>query len=137
MAATREEKINEAVARMEQLKMSKNCINAFKNGKVWLSERGMLYEVSKENEQDVLDKIKQIENEYELTVYHLIHSLTEFGELYSMLYVSNHKSEWKDDRIDLGDGCPMSYVWNKTDEWCSEFGSIGVKSLFGGLVRVA
>jgi hypothetical protein len=28
-------------------------------------------------------------------------------------------------------------VWNKDDEWCSEFGSIGVRSKFGGIVRTA
>jgi len=30
-----------------------------------------------------------------------------------------------------------SYVWNKTDEICSEFGSISVQSACGGLRRIA
>ena len=28
-----------------------------------------------------------------------------------------------------------SYVWNKDDEWCSEFGTVGIKSACGGLRR--
>ena len=31
----------------------------------------------------------------------------------------------------------FAYVWNKTDDYCSEFGSIGVKSFGGGIRRVA
>ena len=28
-----------------------------------------------------------------------------------------------------------SYVWNKDDEWCSEFGTVGIKSACGGIRR--
>jgi hypothetical protein len=28
-------------------------------------------------------------------------------------------------------------VWNKDDEWCSEFGEIGVRGQIGGIVRTA
>lgn len=30
-----------------------------------------------------------------------------------------------------------AYVWNKTDDWCSEFGTIGIRSFGGGIKRVA
>ena len=30
----------------------------------------------------------------------------------------------------------FAYVWNKDCEWCSEFGTIGVKSFGGGLKRI-
>ena len=30
-----------------------------------------------------------------------------------------------------------AYVWNKDDEWCSEFGDIIVQSFGGGIQRVA
>ena len=47
-----EEKIfNECLERMEILKLSKQCISAFKSGKIWESESiGALYEV---NEKEI------------------------------------------------------------------------------------
>ena len=30
-----------------------------------------------------------------------------------------------------------SYVWNKDADWCSEYGTIGVKSFGGGIARTA
>ena len=30
-----------------------------------------------------------------------------------------------------------AYVWNKTDDYCSEFGTIGIRSFGGGIKRVA
>ena len=30
-----------------------------------------------------------------------------------------------------------AYVWNKKDEWCSEFGDIIVQSFGGGIRRIA
>jgi hypothetical protein len=37
----------------------------------------------------------------------------------------------------LKDGYACAYVMNLDDEWCSEFGSIGIKPQFGGVVRTA
>ena len=31
----------------------------------------------------------------------------------------------------------FAYVWNKTDDWCSELGTITVKSAGGGIKRIA
>ena len=98
------------------------------------SRYGSLYEI---NDKEVKDKIKKFENEYNATVYHLIHNYTEFGELYSFLYVSNNEEEWEDDNADIRDGYAIAYVWNVDEEDFSEFGSIRVKSVFGGLVRTA
>ena len=66
----------------------------------------------------------------------MIHNIYEFGECYSMLYVSPDTDEWQQDKDDINEGYVFAYVYNKTDEWCSEFGSIAVKSQFGGLVRI-
>ena len=134
--ATIEERKNEAIKRMEALKLDKTCINAFKKGKPWMSESryGSLYEI---NDKEVKDKIKKFENEYNATVYHLIHNLTEFGELYSIFYVSTNEEEWEQDKQDLKEGYAFVYVYNKDDEFCSEFGSIGFKRNIGGLVRIS
>ena len=30
----------------------------------------------------------------------------------------------------------FAYVWNKSDDWCSEFGSVAIQSGFGGITRI-
>lgn len=124
----------EALERMEQLKMSRQCINAFKRGEVWESESiGSLYECNEKEKEYIRD----FEREYGGVVYHVIHNMFEFGECYSMLYVSKYEDEWSQDRTDLKDGYALVYVKNVDDDTCSEFGSIGIRSNIGGLVRVA
>lgn len=123
----------EALQRMQMLQLSKQCISAFKQGKVWESEGyGALYEVDDEEQKIIND----FEKENNALVYHMIHNKFEFGECYSILYVSQYKSEWLDDRNDIKDGYALVYVKNVTDDICSEFGSIAIRPSFGGLVRL-
>jgi len=131
----KEEKIfNECLERMEILKLSKNCIDAFKKNEIWESEGyGALYELNDE-EKEIVKKFETEHKGYK--VYHLYHGLYEFGECYSILFVGTDTREWKRDKTELKEGYAFSYVYNKTDEWCSEFGSIIVKPSIGGIVRV-
>ena len=126
--------LDECIKRMQLLKLDKTCIEAFKKGKVWESEGfGALYEINEE-EQKIVDNFqKEHKGCY---VYHMIHNMFEFGECYSILYVFPDTDEWQQDKEDIKDGCVFAYVYNKTDEWCSEFGYIAVESQFGGLVRL-
>ena len=126
--------LDECIKRMQILKLDKPCIEAFKKGKVWESESfGALYEVNKK-EQKIVDKFQK--EHPGCYVYHMIHNILEFGECYSMLYVSPDTDEWEQDKEDIKDGYVFVYVYNKDCEWCSEFGSIAVKLQFGGLVRI-
>jgi hypothetical protein len=59
------------------------------------------------------------------------------GEMLSLLYVSKDREEWESDRDDLQYGYAYAYVINLDDDWCSEFGTIGIKPQFGGLARIA
>lgn len=137
MNVSRENKKAEAINRMRALKLFAPCIKAFKDrDEVQLSEMtGGLYEFSREAE--LTAKVKEFEAECNALVYHVIHTYTEFGELYSFLYVSDHEDEWGMDNDDIKDNYVMCYVWNKDDDWCSESGTIAVRQKFGGLVRVA
>ena len=125
----------EAMERMKQLRLYPNIIKEFaKEDIVNLSEHGgMLYWLNHDQQKIV----REFEEKYDAVVYHVIHNNTEFGELYSLLYVSEYEEEWEDDRSDLKDGCPIAYVENIDDDICSEFGSIGIRMQFGGLVRTA
>lgn len=130
----KEERFEEAIERMKLLKLDKQCIEAFTKGKVWESEGfGALYEVN-EKEQQIIDKFEA--NNKDCLVYHMIHSKFEFGECYSILYVSSDKEEWEDDKDNIKKGYIMAYVENIDDDWCSEFGSIAIKPQFGGLMRL-
>ena len=132
-----ETKKKEAIKRMEALGLFKPCIKVFtKYDEVQLSEQtGGLYEFS--DDEDLCEKVKEFEEEHDALVYHVIHTYTEFGELYSFLYVSDNEEEWDMDREDLYDGYVIAYVWNKTDDYMSEFGGIMVQERIGGLVRIA
>ena len=130
----KEERFEEAIKRMKLLKLDKQCIEAFTKGKVWESEGfGALYEVN-DKEQFIIDKFEA--HHKDCLVYHMIHNVYEFGECYSMLYVSSDKEEWEDDKANIKDGYVFAYVENIDNDWCSEFGSIAVKPSIGGLVRL-
>ena len=137
MNVSMENKKIEAIKRMKELDLYEPYIKSFeKRNEIFLSEMtGGVYEFS--GDKELIEKIKEFETEYNTLVYHVIHTYTDFGELYNFLYVSDYEEEWEFDNTDLKDGYVYAYVWNKTDEWCSEIGSIGVRGQFGGIIRVA
>lgn len=94
--------------------------------KLTISERYNVVGLN-DNNYDLKEKINDFENEHNCYVYHIIHSHTNIGELYSMFYVSNDKEEWEEDRKMLKAKETYSYVYNKSDHLCSEIGLIGFK----------
>lgn len=130
-----QEKIfDECLRRMHELQLSSTCIDAFKKGIVWESEGiGALYELNNEEKQIV----ENFEKEHQgYKVYHVIHNIFEFGEVYSLLYVDNNFDEWHYFDEDLQSNITFVYAYNKDDDFCSEFGSIGIKKNIGGLIRI-
>ena len=125
----------EALKRMEMLHLHENVIDDFKEISLLNQSEhgGILYWVEGEMEK----KIREWEEKTGNLVYHVIHDYTEFGELLSLLYVSAYEDEWEMERDDLVDGYPLAYVMNLTDDWCSEYGSIGIRPQWGGVVRTA
>lgn len=137
MNVSKEIKKAEAINRMKALDLYAPYIKSFeKKDEIFLSEMtGGVYEFS--DNEELVEKIKSFEEENDVLVYHVIRTMTQFGELYNFLYVSDYEEEWDMDNADIAAGYALAYVWNKTDEWCSEFGSIGVRGQFGGIVRTA
>ena len=135
MIREREKQKNEAIKRMKTLELYENVIKEFQEeNKLNLSESiGVLYWLKEEEKK----LVKEFENENGGLVYHLIRSLTDFGELYSIFYVSKYEEEWDMDLEDLTNNIAFVYVKNLNDELSSEFGSIGFKKSIGGLVRTA
>ena len=132
---TRNEKKAEALKRMRMLHLHDNVVREFEQeDKLNLSEHGGFLYWLNEDQKEV---VAQFEEKYNAVVYHVVHDYTEFGELLSLLYVSDESEEWEYDLEDVKDGYPYAYVKNLTDDWCSEFGRIGIKSQIGGLMRIA
>ena len=122
----------EAVKRMKKLRIWTTAIDEFRNeDKVNVSRSGFLYWLNNDYKKLVSD----FEKEYGGVVYLCIESDTEFGKLLSVLYVSCRPDEWSSDMQDLKEGCPLVYVFNLDCDYFSEFGSIGIRNRFGGLVR--
>ena len=121
---------------MKKLGIIKDAIEQFsKDGTVMVSEPplGALYWLDEEQKEHV----KKFEEENNALVYIVVRCYSDLGKMDSFLYVSDYEEEWEMDNEDIGSGIAMSYTHNYDATWCSEFGSIGIKERFGGLVRTA
>ena len=89
-------------------------------------------------EPEIQNKMINLQYEHDITIYAITHEYCEFGECYSFLYVNKYKEEWGYTLESEGNlHNAFAYVWNLDNDWCSEFGTIGVISLGGGIKRIA
>lgn len=136
MKTTKEQRKEQAVKLLNQLTVYKPYIKGFEQAdNVCFFENFGGFWVYQEPE--IEKKMKKIEKEYDCTVYAVTHEYTDFGECYDFLIVGNYKSEWKSLVCKINGGFNVfAYVWNKTDDFCSEFGTVGIKSFGGGIKRI-
>ena len=126
----------QAIKYLQQLDVYKPYVDGFqKENQVCIFERFAGFWVYQYPE--VIKKMNAIEKEFGATVYAITHEYTNFGECYSFLLVTKYKEEWRSLlRSNKNTHHAFAYVWNKSDDWCSELGTITVKSGFGGLTRI-
>jgi len=127
----------EAIKRLKMLKVINNVISDFEQeDKLNVSEfGGILFWL---DDEVVKKKISELEEKYGVVVYHVILSQTEFGTMYSFLYVSEEMEYWAEDREELErEGYTYAYVFNKTYPEFSEGGGIIVEPMNGGLRRTS
>jgi hypothetical protein len=130
--ATKEEMKQEALERMKLWKLHENVVREFRDdGVLNYSVGGVLYWLP--DEWKAL--VSNWESETGSLAYHGIFDKTEFGDLLTVLYVSQDKEEWALDRGDMDYGTQCCYVFNLTDPGFSEYGSCGITPLIGGLLR--
>ena len=87
---------------------------------------------------EIQNKMINLQYEHDITIYAITHEFCEFGECYSFLYVNKYKEEWSYTLESEGNlHNAFAYVWNRDNDWCSEFGTIGVIGLGGGIKRIA
>lgn len=137
MNITIEEKKQKALELMKKLDIYKPYIKGFeKDNEVCFFEGfGGFWAYQ---ELELQEKIETFEKEHGCLVYAVTHEYTEFGELYDFLIVTDYEEEW--DTLLEKTGryyYAFAYVWNKDCEWCSEFGTIGIRSFGGGISRIA
>lgn len=128
-----------AIECMQQLNIYKPYIKKFENdGTVTLFEGFGGYYINEEQESEVLNRIKEFEAETGSLVYAVTHEKFEFGECYSFLCISKYEKDWDYSVENTPQGSYVfSYVWNKDDDMCSEYGTIVVVSFGGGIKRIA
>lgn len=124
-----------AIEHLKALNIYRPYIAEFrKNGTVTMFERFGGYYINEMNGYTELEsRIKEFERDYDALVYAVTHEYLEFGECYTFLYVDKNDPN----NLTINDGLyyVYAYVWNKTMEYCSEFGSVGIQSAYGGIVR--
>lgn len=137
MNITKQDKKVKAIEVMKALDIYKPYIDGFRDDdRVCFFENFGGFWVYQEPEIEA--KMREIEEKHNCTVYAITHEFTEFGELYDFLIITDYEEEW--DTLVSGKGnqhYAFAYVWNKDDEWCSEFGTIGVQSFGGGIRRIS
>ncbi|MBQ4444274.1 MAG: hypothetical protein II896_06450 [Clostridia bacterium] len=135
--ATKEEQKAKAIEFMRTLDIYKPYIHGFEqSNRVCFFERFGGYWVDQELE--IFAKMKEVEETYNCTVYAITHELTTLGEMWSCLYVSQYTDDWEYSLTECEGNAfyVASYVWNKSDDLCSELGDIVVRTYGGGLSRV-
>lgn len=137
MNITMENKKQKAIELMNKLDIYKPYIKGFKehNQICFFENFGGFWA---EQEPELMAKIQEFEKEHNCLVYAITHEFLEFGECYDFLFISDYEEDWDEMLYPQGNMYYVfAYVWNKTDDWCSEFGTIGIRSFGGGIKRVA
>ena len=125
-----------AIEIMKQMDIYKPYIEGFeKENNVCFFEQFGGFWVYQEPEVEA--KMKELEKKYGCIVYAITHEFTQFGECYSFLIVTKYKEEWNRCVVsEKNKHYAFAYVWNKDDDWCSEFGTVVVQSFDGGIKRI-
>ena len=136
MNTTLEERKIKAIELMKNLDIYKPYIKGFKeNDEVCFFEGfGGFWAWQ---DEELQSKIKELEEKYNCTVYAVTHEYSDFGELYDFLIVTDYKEEWDDLFTGFQGGFyAFAYVWNKSYEDMSEFGTVAIQSFGGGIKRI-
>lgn len=125
----------EAIKRMKILQLHQNVLDDFMNeNKLNKSDSplGSLYWLDEEE----IKIVKDFEKRHNALVYHVIHTFSNLGETYELLFVTTEKEEWENEKRDLKNGFAFAQVIVIDYDPNSEMGYIGVESKNGGIVRV-
>ena len=133
----------EAIKRLKTLGVMSSVIDDFKNKRLNRSERGGILFWA-DADAETMRAIAEVEKDGHMP-YHVVKEGYTFGTCHSVLLVSKYVIDWDLDMDKLkeeyygGVGRAFrvfSYVYNSDYHDCSEYGSIGIRLVHGGLERV-
>lgn len=124
----------EALERLKMLEVPQSVTTQFSEKNIPCLSEGIGI-IRPLNEKE-LDMVKEIREEKNLLVYHVVKDISWLGTMLSFFYVGEYKSDWDEDRNLLKEGYPIVLVKNITDD-CEEFGTIGITHGIEGPVRTA
>lgn len=142
----RERQKQEAIKRLEILQneymLHSNVLKEFKADEtIYYSEnfggyvQGILYWL--DNKDEFVKVVKEIEEKRNIFVYHcILNNYRDDGDVLTMLYVSADEEYWENERQELADGCPCTYVYSFIFPQFSEFGSCEITGVNGGINRL-
>ena len=130
---TKEDQKAEACVLMKLMGIRSDICRNFENdGTVMLCVGGIFTPVGDELQHYIL----QFEEEYNATIFLVVHQSTRYGELFAMPFVGNYEEDWELVREDVTDGYVLTYCVNVTHPDCSEMGSICFRRTDnGGIIR--
>ena len=140
---TKEQQKQNAVKYLKQIGCYKPYAKAFEDKNIVTMYEGFGgYYLDKNygsDEIELMEEIKKVEKEFGGTVYAVIHSMADFGELYTMLWSGKYEEDEPYSVEDYKDGSygVFCWVWNKSVKEFSEFGTCQIRPALGGLIRMA
>ena len=98
MNTTKEQRKQQAVKYLKELNIYKPYIDGFmEEDSVCFYENFGGYWAYQE--KDLAEKIQEVENKHNCTVYAVTHEYTDFGECYSLMLVTDYPEEWKNSLV--------------------------------------
>lgn len=125
----------EAIKRMKILQLHQNVLNDFMNENKLNKSDSPLSSLYWLDEEEI-KIVKDFEKRHNVLVYHVIHTFSNLGETYELLFVTTEKEEWENEKRDLKNGFAFAQVIVIDYDPNSEMGYIGVESKNGGIARV-
>ena len=130
----------EALKRLKALDVARDYYDVFANDNiVTLYQHYAGFYATDWNmpDTDIEKHIKQIEDEFDCIVYAITEEFYTFGYCLTFLVVTKYKEDWdyEFDMTDTHHFTCYAYVENLDAPQNSEFGSVGIKSMMGGLMR--
>ena len=130
--ASKEEMKEEALERLNLLKINRNVIEEFKEENILNKSEGILGSLYWLDEKEE-EMVKKYEERWNVVVYHIILTNTiNNGRIYDLLFISDEKQYWLEERKRLKQG----YVLSHSISQFNESGDIFVENRNGGLVRI-
>ena len=139
MKSLKELQKEKAIECLEKLKIYGKFIEEFKSKDIVSCFVGYNDNLVVLDDEEITQKIKEIEEKYKAKVYAVMINYTILGTYYDFLYVSQYIEEWEHILIaatEPNEFIVNSICWNKDKNLVNEFGTIMIEAQFGGIRRI-